>query len=53
MSDEIINQRRREFLGASALVLSSAVIGVPAMANELETKIEGFTPVYRGAWSAP
>lgn len=47
MSDETINQRRREFLGASVLVLASAIIGVPAMANE--TKINGFAPVYRGA----
>jgi len=49
MSDETIDQKRREFLGASALVLSSAITGVPAMANGADTKINGFTPVYRGA----
>jgi len=49
MSDHTINQGRREFLGASALILSSVVMGVPAMANAAETRIKGFTPVYRGA----
>ncbi len=49
MSEKTINPRRREFLGASVLVLASAIIGVPALANAVETKINGFTPVYRGA----
>jgi hypothetical protein len=49
MSNEIVNQKRREFLGVSALALSLAVIGVPAMANPVQTQINGFTPVYRGA----
>lgn len=49
MSDNVVNRSRREFLGTTALVLSSAMIVVPAMANAAETKINGFTPVYRGA----
>lgn len=49
MSDNAVNRSRREFLGTTALVLSSAMIGVPAVANAAETKINGFTPVYRGA----
>ena len=31
MANEIINTRRREFLGASALVVSGALLGVSAM----------------------
>ncbi|KAB2723306.1 alpha/beta hydrolase [Brucella intermedia] len=49
MSDETINRWRREFLATSALALSCAVIGVPAMANAADNKINAFTPVYRGA----
>lgn len=31
MSDEVVNKKRREFLGASALVLTGAILGIPAM----------------------
>jgi uncharacterized protein len=31
MTNEVINERRREFLGISALVLSGAIAGVSAM----------------------
>ena len=31
MRDEVVNKTRREFLGASALAFSCALIGVPAM----------------------
>ena len=33
MADEVINRERRAFLGTSALVVSSAVMGGPAMAR--------------------
>ncbi|KAB2703283.1 alpha/beta hydrolase [Brucella lupini] len=57
MSEEIIDQRRRAFLGTSALALSIAIIGVPAMANPsdepkatpLDYKKNPFTLVYDGA----
>lgn len=58
MSDETINQRRREFLGASALALSSAITGVPFMteasaaepiAAPLDYRNNLFTLVYEGA----
>lgn len=52
MTDEVINSKRREFLGVSALALSFAAIGVPVMANAAGSKINGFTPVYRGAIEA-
>jgi fermentation-respiration switch protein FrsA (DUF1100 family) len=53
MSDQVVNASRREFLGASALVLSGAVLGVRAMTNTTAaaaTREENpFTLVYRGA----
>ncbi|NTJ11520.1 alpha/beta hydrolase [Rhizobium lusitanum] len=57
MTDDIINKKRREFLGASALVFSSAIIGVPfmteasaePMATPLDYKNNPFTLVYDGA----
>ncbi len=53
MNDEIINTKRREFLGASALVLSGAMLGVPAMtsttASAADYKQNPFTLVYDGA----
>lgn len=53
MTDEIVNSRRREFLGASALVLSGAMMGVSAMANATavaaDYKQNPFTLVYDGA----
>lgn len=47
MLNEVINQKRRKFLGASALVLLGAAIGVPAMAADY--KQNPFTLVYDGA----
>ena len=53
MTKEVINEKRREFLGASALVLSCAIVGVPAMTNATATaadyKQNPFTLVYDGA----
>jgi fermentation-respiration switch protein FrsA (DUF1100 family) len=57
MTDEVINKRRREFLGASALVLGSTLIGVPFMseasaeptATPLDYRKNPFTLVYDGA----
>jgi hypothetical protein len=53
MSDQVINTSRREFLGASALLLSSAVLGVRAMTNTTAAAAtptqNPFTLVYRGA----
>jgi hypothetical protein len=53
MTKEVINEKRREFLGASALVLSCAIGGVPAMTNATATaadyKQNPFTLVYDGA----
>jgi hypothetical protein len=53
MNDEVINRKRRGFLGASALVLASAMSGIPAMTNATavaaDTKRNPFTLVYDGA----
>jgi fermentation-respiration switch protein FrsA (DUF1100 family) len=53
MTDEIVNRKRREFLGASALALSGAMLGVPAMTNATaaaaDDKQNPFTLVYDGA----
>ncbi|MBB5190691.1 hypothetical protein HNQ50_001413 [Silvimonas terrae] len=55
MSDEIVNKKRREFLGKSALAFSYAFIGVPAMATTsaaaatFDYKKTPFTLVYEGA----
>ncbi|NTZ92396.1 alpha/beta hydrolase [Agrobacterium tumefaciens] len=52
MTDEIINKRRREFLGASALIVTGAILGVPTMptnAMALDYKQNPFTLVYDGA----
>ena len=49
MSDQVVKESRRQFLGFSALALSGAVIGVPKMAYAEDNTISGFTPVYRGA----
>lgn len=53
MTNEVIDKRRREFLGASALVLSSIMLGVPAMttatAVAADYKQNPFTLVYAGA----
>lgn len=52
MSNEIFNKTRREFLGASALALSCAFIGVPLMtttAVAADYKQNPFTLVYAGA----
>jgi hypothetical protein len=52
MADEIINTRRREFLGASALVVSGALLGVSAMTTRTvaaDYKQNPFTLVYDGA----
>jgi hypothetical protein len=55
MANEIINTRRREFLGASALVVSSALLGVSAMTTRTvaaDYKQNPFTLVYDGAITA-
>ncbi|MCR6727759.1 alpha/beta hydrolase [Agrobacterium fabrum] len=55
MANEIINKRRREFLGASALVVSGALLGVSAMttrAVSADYKQNPFTLVYDGAITA-
>lgn len=53
MTKETINQKRREFLGASALVLSGAILGVPAMTTTAAVAADyqhnPFTLVYGGA----
>lgn len=53
MTDEVINKKRREFLGASALVLSGSMLGVAAMTNATavaaDYKQNPFTLVYGGA----
>lgn len=53
MTDEIINTKRREFLGASALFISGAMLGVPTMATTkavaADYKQNPFTLVYDGA----
>ena len=53
MTNEIIDQKRREFLGASAFVLSGATLGITAMTNTTAIaanyKHNPFTLVYGGA----
>ena len=52
MRDEVVNKTRREFLGASALAFSCALIGVPAMtatAVAADYRKNPFTLVYAGA----
>jgi len=53
MTNEVINEKRREFLGASALALASAIIGVPVMTNATaiaaDYKKNPFGLVYNGA----
>lgn len=55
MTDEIINSRRREFLGASALVVSGAILGVSTTTTRTvaaDYKQNPFTLVYDGAITA-
>jgi hypothetical protein len=53
MSDQATNQDRREFLGASALVLTGAMLGVSAMTTSCavaaDYKKNPFTLVYDDA----
>ena len=52
MANEIIDTRRREFLGASALVVSGAILGVSSMTTKAvaaDYKQNPFTLVYDGA----
>ncbi len=53
MNHQIVNRQRREFLGTSALVLTAATLGVPAMATAaaatFDYKKHPFTLVYEGA----
>lgn len=52
MTNEAINEKRRAFLGASALVLTGAMFGVPAMmttATAADYKQNPFGLVYDGA----
>jgi uncharacterized protein len=54
MNHEVVDEARREFLGTSALVLSVATIGIPAMtatitAAAADHKKNPFTLVYDGA----
>lgn len=53
MANEVINRNRREFLGASALVVSGAMLGVTGMAKSTaiaaDYKQNPFGLVYRGA----
>lgn len=52
MANDIINTRRREFLAASALVVSGALLGVSAMTTRTvaaDYKQNAFTLVYDGA----
>jgi fermentation-respiration switch protein FrsA (DUF1100 family) len=50
---DVIDSRRREFLGATALIISGAIIGVPAMttieAAAADYRQDPFTLVYEGA----
>jgi hypothetical protein len=52
MAGETINTRRREFLGASALVVSSALLGLPTMttkavASDYTPRLLGYSPPSR------
>jgi len=52
MTEETIDARRREFLGASALIVSGAILGVSAMTTKAvaaDYKHNPFTLVYEGA----
>lgn len=53
MTDDVITKNRREFLGASALVVSATAIGLSAMTNApasaADHKQNPFTLVYDGA----
>jgi fermentation-respiration switch protein FrsA (DUF1100 family) len=53
MNNEVVNTKRREFLGASALVLSGAMLGVTAMTSTAavaaDYKQNPFTLAYDGA----
>lgn len=53
MTNEVLNKKRREFLGASALVLTGAVLGVSTMTNATAVAADyrqnPFTLVYEGA----
>ncbi len=53
MTNEVIDKGRREFLGASALVFSGVLLGVPAMTSAAavaaDYKQNPFTLVYAGA----
>lgn len=53
MTNEVINTERREFLGASALVLTGVMLGVPTMttttAAAADYRQNPFGLVYRGA----
>jgi fermentation-respiration switch protein FrsA (DUF1100 family) len=52
MVTDIINANRREFLGASALIVSGAILGVPTMPTKAvaaDYKQNPFTLVYDGA----
>jgi uncharacterized protein len=52
MANEDIDQKRREFLGSTALAFSGAMLGVPAMATNAiaaDYKQNPFTLVYEGA----
>ncbi|QKL72609.1 alpha/beta hydrolase [Ralstonia solanacearum] len=57
MNQEVVNEKRREFLGTTALALSIATIGVPAMTmttpgEAADYKKNPFTLVYGGAITA-
>lgn len=53
MNPKVINEKRREFLGTSALAISAATIGIPAMtmttSAAADYKKNPFTLVYGGA----
>ncbi|MBB5046640.1 hypothetical protein HNR60_001388 [Rhodopseudomonas rhenobacensis] len=53
MTDDVINKKRREFLRASALILSGAVLGASTMSNATAVAADHnqnpFTLVYGGA----
>lgn len=53
MTNDVINKKRREFLGASALVLSGTMLGITTMTNATavaaDYKQNPFTLVYGGA----
>lgn len=58
MNQEVVNEKRREFLGTTALALSIATIGVPAMTmttpgEAADYKKNPFTLVYGGAMVFP